>query len=165
MRTILSILFLALVTFTTWADVLVYRVSERIRFTGMGNEAVTPYRGYWIIDLSTTNVAFVHWRTARGDKRYSTNSLSNPVLSKVDGRNRSLSFLSESISAVDEPWSVFTFAKGQNQNLVIGTGKTGYYPRALTGTGGQVGPGPEGNSISFEATFNFVYSQSMTVTN
>jgi len=165
MRRILPILFLALATLTASADVLIYRVSERVRFTGLGNEAVAPYRGYWIIDLNTTNVAFVHWLTARNEKRYNTNWLTNPVLSKVDGKNRSYSFLSESLSAVHEPWSVSTFLKGKNQNLVIGTNRTGFYPRSFSGTASQVGPGPQGNHISFEVTYNFVYAQSMTVTN
>lgn len=165
MRRILSILFLALATFTTSADVLIYRASERVKFTGLEHEAVVPYRSYWIIDLNTTNVASVHWFSNKGDKRYHTNLLARPWLSKVEGKNRSFSFLTESISGAVEPWSVFTFAKGRNQNITIGTGRTAYYPRTFTGTGGQVGPGPQGGPISFEATYSFVYAQSMTVTN
>ena len=165
MRRYLSYLILAATALSASADVLIYRTSEKVKATGGGNEGTSAYRGYCIIDLGATNAVFIRWHELRGNKRYFTDTLSRAVFTRVEGKNHSYFFLTESLTGSQEPWSSYISAKGQNQDLIIGTGKTAFYPRTLSGSAGQVGPDPQVGNISFEVASTFVYSQAITVAN
>lgn len=164
MRRILSILFLALATSTLSADVLIYKTSEKFKLAGDGQEVAISYKGYWIIDLATTNVTTIHWTSYRGQKWSEIVRLQYPLLFKVDGKNRSFSFLTEAATSQDQLSTSSIFIKGQNQTVTIGTGRTGQHPRTMSGKFQQVAPGSQSHE-SYENTLSFSYAQSMTVTN
>lgn len=164
MRTILSILVLALAAFTASADVLIYKTSEQFKLAGDGQEVAIAYKGYWIIDLATTNVTSIHWSTYRGQKWSEIVRLQYPLFFKVDGKNRSFSFLTEAATSQDQLSSSSVFIKGQNQTVTIGTGRTGQHPRTMSGKLQQVAPGSQSHE-SYENTLSFSYAQSTTVTN
>lgn len=164
MKTILSTLILALAAFPASADVLIYRSTERFQLAGDGQEVAISYKGYWIIDLATTNVTSIHWSSYRGQKWSEIVRLQYPLLFKVDGKNRSFSFLTEAATSQDQLASSSVFIKGQNQTVTIGTGRTGLHPRTMSGKLQQVAPGSQSHE-SHENTLSFSYAQSMTATN
>lgn len=164
MSAIVSIVILAVATLAASADVLIYKTSEQFKLAGDGQEVAISYKGYWIIDLATTNVTSIHWSTYRGQKWSEIVRLQYPLFFKVDGKNRSFSILTEAATSQDQLASSSVFIKGQNQTVTIGTGRTGQHPRTMSGKLQQVAPGSQSHE-SYENTLSFSYAQSMTVTN
>jgi hypothetical protein len=164
MTRILCLLILLVPAFTSSADVLIYRVTERVKYTGLGNEGTTTYKGYWIVDPGATNVAVIRWNETQGNKHYFQEVLRRPILTRVDGKGHSSTYLTESLFGVDRDWSTHTFAKGLNQTLPIATGRTAGYPRTLSASGSQIGPYRLQGNIALEISASFVYAQPLTIT-
>jgi hypothetical protein len=160
---ILYLLILLVPAFSSSADVLIYRVTERVKYTGLGNEGTTTYKAYWIVDPGETNVAVIRWSETPGNKRYFQEILRRPILTRVDGKGHSLTYLTESIYGVNRDWSTHTFAKGLNQSLPIATGRTAAYPRTLSASGSQIGPYKFQGNLAFEISASFVYAQPLTI--
>lgn len=164
MRQTLQLLLFAFVQFTASADVLIYQSGETSRITGSGREMALSYSGYWVVDLNNTNVSVIQWTTYQGYKSYRQRALEHPFLSLVQGKNRSFSFLTESLSSENQPWTSSLFIKGQNQKLVLGTGITNNFPRTMGGTWQQVFP-DGGSQTSWEKSLRLTYAETMTKTN
>lgn len=166
MRKLVVVAFAVFLAVAASADALIYKSSEKGKFTGGGQESSVTYNGYWVLELATTNLTAIYWYTVAGSKYYGHNEFNYIHLSRFVGKNRSFSTLTDCVSGPDSSgYAFFSIClKGQDQNLASGTGRSAVCPRTLKGTWNQIDQ-MNGEPLNSEFTLSLSYQPSMTVTN
>jgi hypothetical protein len=165
MKSILGFVLAVCIPSLASAELLVYKSSEKSKFTGGGRETTYSYTGFWVLDLSNTNVMRIHAWTASGRKFYSVGS---PTFhwTALFGNNRTYFALNLGNVSTDPTyrWRA-AFVKGQCQTLITSDTASAFYPRTMSGSWLELTPNPSNQNDTglSDVTLTFSFQKPMTV--
>ena len=167
MKLILSVAALLILTMSARAELLIFRSSATVQYTGEGTERTLRFRDTVVTDLDSTNGASISTLTVRGRKLYSVSREGTRVVTdNLRGlRGRTYHIIARAVTETNELERLkvsSVLAKGLNGTLQVSAARQIPYPRVFRATAHQLDLEMGINSKMYEAKETRTYANAET---